>query len=250
MTHFGSSARSWPHFMRHLGTSRKPTPRTFGAVVRATGATSTIGTDRAGSGKVSTCSTAFSRINAAVSWSPSPSQRGWLRDAARQARRSRAADLCRTQSPTRSSAPAAATSASGGLTESFAGTAGDDWRSARGRIKLKRRGETEAGHAGKQPCPGITRWAHRVDEVGSVRAAWLDAPAPPSDPETSSNDRPPCLENPRPDEIGAEHSSLPKTATLHFTLNQDSSRPAAASTIARAGLMCRRGAPSEAPGTL
>ncbi len=114
-------------------------------------------------------------------------------------------------------------SVSGGLTESFAGTAGDDWRSASGRIKLKRPGETEAGHAGKQPRRSRTagRWAHRVDEVGSVRAAGLDAPAPRSDAETSSNDRPPCLENPRPDEIGAEHSSLPKTATLHFTLNQD-----------------------------
>jgi hypothetical protein len=29
-------------------------------------------------------------------------------------------------------------------------------------------GETEAGSAGTQPCRGITRWAHRVDEMGSV----------------------------------------------------------------------------------
>ncbi len=56
-------------------------------------------------------------------------------------------------------------------------------------------GETEAGSAGMQPCPGITQWAHRVDEVGSARAAWLDAPI--LDPKTSSNDRPLCLENPR-----------------------------------------------------
>ena len=40
----------------------------------------------------------------------------------------------------------------------------------------------------------------------------------------SSNDRPPCLENSRPDQIGTEFSSLPKTATLHFTLNQDNAK--------------------------
>jgi putative transposase len=38
-------------------------------------------------------------------------------------------------------------------------------------LKLNQPGETEAGSAGKQPCRGITRWAHRDNEVGGVRAS-------------------------------------------------------------------------------
>jgi len=85
--------------------------------------------------------------------------------------------------------------------------------------KLNRPRETQAGSAGKQPWRGITRWVHRVDEVGSVGAAWLDAPAPRSSAKSSSNDRAPCLENPRRE--AAEHGSLRKTATFDFTLDQD-----------------------------
>jgi hypothetical protein len=52
-----------------------------------------------------------------------------------------------------------------------------------------------------------------------VRVRRLLAPASPAQAQTSSNDRPPCLENSR--RAPAEHDSLPKTATFHFTLNQD-----------------------------
>jgi hypothetical protein len=57
-------------------------------------------------------------------------------------------------------------------------------------------GETEAGSAGMQPGRGITRWAHRddVERGGSAFALF---------PKTHRIDRPPCLENPRPE--GAEH---------------------------------------------
>src|SRR5207245_11047035 len=56
--------------------------------------------------------------------------------------------------------------------------------------------------AGKQPCRGITRWAHRDDEVGVCELRSAPLPKPSSRPHRS--DRPPCLENPRPE--GAEHS--------------------------------------------
>jgi hypothetical protein len=52
-------------------------------------------------------------------------------------------------------------------------------------------GETEAGSAGTQPCRGMTRWAHRVDEVGGVGAARLHAPASQLAALASSNDKPP-----------------------------------------------------------
>jgi hypothetical protein len=94
------------------------------------------------------------------------------------------------------------------------------WSLVGRRSKLNRQGETEAGNAGEQPCLGITLWAHRVDEAGGVRAALPDAPAPQSDAKTLSNDRHPYLENPRREE--AELSSLPRTTTLDFRLNQDS----------------------------
>ncbi len=73
-------------------------------------------------------------------------------------------------------------------------TSGNDLRRVGPQSKLNRRGETEAGNAGKQPCQELGRWAHRADEVGSVRP-----PAPrflpgfkPLYPSslTSSDDRP------------------------------------------------------------
>jgi hypothetical protein len=59
-------------------------------------------------------------------------------------------------------------------------------------------GETEAGTAGTQPCRGIARWAHRADaqQRGSQSSRAVRYKEKPSD------DRPPCLENPRPE--GAE----------------------------------------------
>ena len=83
---------------------------------------------------------------------------------------------------------------------------------------MRRPGETEAGNA-REPCRGITRWAHRVDAVGGVRAPWLYAPVPPTQAPMASNDRPPCLEYSR--RAAVEYGNLPKLATLHFTLNQD-----------------------------
>src|SRR5262249_36504521 len=124
-------------------------------------------------------------------------------------------DFCRTRSQAGSGASTAPTAPSGSVRP----PRGSDWRRLDGSVKLIRPGETEAGNAGEQPCRGITRWAHRVDEVGGVRAAQFGAPAPNSAFSTSSNDRPSCLENSR--RVAAEYDSLPKTATLHFTLNQD-----------------------------
>jgi hypothetical protein len=143
-------------------------------------------------------------------------QRDWLCRALGQVGRARGADFCRTRWQAGSGAPTAPTSPSGGVRPPL----GSNWRRLNGGVKLIRPGETEAGNAAEQPCRGITRWAHRVDEVGGVRATWLHASAPPSKAHTSSNDRPPCLENSR--RAAAELSSLPKTATFHFTLNQDS----------------------------
>jgi hypothetical protein len=55
-------------------------------------------------------------------------------------------------------------------------------------------GETEAGTAGTQPCRGISRWAHRAD----TQHAGGSSPALLVDGRKSSDDRPSCLENPRP----------------------------------------------------
>ena len=68
-------------------------------------------------------------------------------------------------------------------------------------------GETEAGSAGTQPCRGISRWAHRADvlqrgTLTSRAASWQ---------EQSSDDRPPCLENPRP--AGAESTLTENVAS-------------------------------------
>jgi hypothetical protein len=60
---------------------------------------------------------------------------------------------------------------------------------------------------------------HGVGEVGGVPGARLHDPVPQLKADTSSTDRPPCLKNPHRE--AAEYGSLPKTATLHFTLNQD-----------------------------
>ena len=58
-------------------------------------------------------------------------------------------------------------------------------------------GETEAGSAGMQPCRGIAWWAHRADAAGAEVAFRAL-------PKHTSDDRPLCLENPRPK--GAEYS--------------------------------------------
>ena len=57
-------------------------------------------------------------------------------------------------------------------------------------------GETEAGTAGTQPCRGISRWAHRDDERGREDSFLRP-------PNLHRIERPPCLENPRPE--GAEY---------------------------------------------
>ena len=119
-----------------------------------------------------------------------------LHDASGQARRAGAADLRRTRSQAGTSAPTVATAAIGGHTESLARASGNGLRRVGPQSKLNRRGKTEAGNAGKQPCQELARWAHRADEVGNVRP-----PAPrflpgfkPSYPSslTSSDDRPLC----------------------------------------------------------
>jgi hypothetical protein len=51
-------------------------------------------------------------------------------------------------------------------------------------------GETEAGSAGKQPCRGITWWAHPDDEPMAGRGHPRSAPA------SIGGIDPPCLENP------------------------------------------------------
>src|SRR5215472_8374981 len=66
VAHFGSSPRSCPHSIRHFGTWRKPTPRTFGVVTATTAARTTTGTCGLGSGTISVCWTACSRISSAV----------------------------------------------------------------------------------------------------------------------------------------------------------------------------------------
>src|SRR5450759_3474701 len=87
--------------------------------------------------------------------------------------------------------------------------------------KLNRPGETEAGSAGTQPCRGITRWAHRDDEVGSVRAS-LRAPLPTRHPLHRTID-PSCLENPRPE--GAAVSRDEQSAAVYPGLNQAAIKP-------------------------
>jgi hypothetical protein len=62
-------------------------------------------------------------------------------------------------------------------------------------------GETEAGTAGMQPCRGITGRAHRA----AILSRCALASKKPSD------DRPSCLENPRP--AGAEYSLTENVAS-------------------------------------
>jgi hypothetical protein len=123
-------------------------------------------------------------------------QHDWLPDPAGQARRSGAADLCRTRSRAGRGSTAAATPPSGGDTRFLTEATGVDWRMAGYRSKLNRPGETEAGSAGTQPRRGIIRWAHRDDEVG-VREL-RSTPLPNFFFKPHQSDRPPCLENPRP----------------------------------------------------
>ena len=70
-------------------------------------------------------------------------------------------------------------------------------------------GESEAGSAGTQPCRGMTRWAHRVDEVGGVGPHASMLPLPSSLHWPHRRIDPPCLENPR--RAAAELRSLAKT---------------------------------------
>jgi putative transposase len=95
-----------------------------------------------------------------------------LRRTARQTGRSRRGDLDSARSETGGGATAAAAPAPADLAEN-----GSGWPRA-ARTKLKSPGETEAGSAGEQPRRGITRWAHRVDEIGSVRAPGSALPFP------------------------------------------------------------------------
>ena len=71
-------------------------------------------------------------------------------------------------------------------------------------------GETEVGTAGTQPCLGITRRAHRADakQRGSKPSRAVQ-----SKQKQASDDRPSCLENPRP--AGAE-STLTENASSPF----------------------------------
>ena len=77
-----------------------------------------------------------------------------------------------------------------------------------------RPGETEAGSAGTQPCRGITRWKLiEEDERGTASTAVL--------PFFLDFDRfPHALKIPA---AKRRNTSYRKTATLHFTLNQDTS---------------------------
>ena len=119
-----------------------------------------------------------------------------------QVGRARVPDFCRTRPQTTSGTSQAPTPPSGGVPP----TRGSDWRLPDDSVKPIPPCKTEAGSAGEQPCRGITRWAHHVDEVGGVRAKRLRASAPPTRAQTSSNDGPPCLENSR--RAAAEFSSL------------------------------------------
>jgi hypothetical protein len=111
---------------------------------------------------------------------------------------------------------AATVSPLGGFTRLFTEATGNNWPLVGHRSKLNRPGETEAGSAGTQPRRGITRWAHRDDEVGVC--GLRSTPLPNLFVRPHRSDRPGCLENPRPK---GGKSSLSKTAALHFRLNQD-----------------------------
>jgi hypothetical protein len=90
--------------------------------------------------------------------------------------------------------------------------AGWDWRLFDGGVKVIRRGETEAGSAGKEPCRGIARWKPTEDdERGTVSTVVLAF--------SIGFDRfPHALKIPA---SKGRNTSYRKNATLHFTLNQD-----------------------------
>jgi len=92
----------------------------------------------------------------------SSSQRDWICDTAGQAGGARGTNLCRARSQTGRRAAAATDPPPGRV-----GKTEYRWRLVGPAAKLIAPGETEAGSAGKQPCRGITRWAHRDDEVGA-----------------------------------------------------------------------------------
>jgi len=127
------------------------------------------------------CQAARRRLRRSLQCRPSP-QCDRLRRAQRQAGRTPCGDLRRTRSETGSRSIEAA----------IASPCHQDWPSWTRRIslvKLTAPGEAEAGSAGKQPCRGIIRWAHRHDENGAC--GFIFAPRL-----NSSDDRPSCLTNP------------------------------------------------------
>ncbi len=124
------------------------------------------------------------RLHSAIGYAPPGDKTGRTRDA----------DVCRARSQDGGGTPTAATSPA----DRQGKNPPHPWSLVGGRAKLNWASETEAGSAGKRSCRGITRWAHRVDQIGSVRVR-LAAPSPEAAQETSSNDRPLCLENPRPE---------------------------------------------------
>ena len=92
----------------------------------------------------------------------SSSQRDWICYTTGQAGGARGTNLCRARSQTGRRAAAATDPPSGRV-----GKTEYRWRLVGPAAKLIAPGETEVGSAGKQPCRGITRWAHRDDEVGA-----------------------------------------------------------------------------------
>src|ERR1700730_5294533 len=82
----------------------------------------------------------------------------------------------------------------------------------RGGATMNLPGETEAGCAGRQPCRGITGRAHRADvqQRGKLTLSRCTL----ATRRSSSDDRPSCLENPRPE--GAEPTLTENVASpLH-----------------------------------
>src|SRR2546421_671414 len=118
----------------------------------------------------------------------SPSQCDWLPGASGQTRRARRSHLCGARSQTRRCSPVAPTAPQP--------QDGGHWTGTPCHSRLTVPGEAEAGSAGKQPCQGITWWAHRHDGNGACRYTLTLRL-------TSSDDRPQCLKNP------TNHKAIP-----------------------------------------
>ena len=127
------------------------------------------------------CQAARRGLRRSLQYSPS-SQCDWLHCAERQTGRTPSGDLRRTRSEARCCSIEAAT-------PSPCLRAWQCWTGTTTLVKLIAPGEAEAGSAGKQPCRGIIRWAHRYDENGAC--GFVLAPR-----FNSSDDRPSCLKNP------------------------------------------------------